>query len=145
MTSTEAIPDEEAIRNVLGRYYQYVDDHDYASWEALLSEDFRMVIGGRVTEGRDANAAEHVAEHPLSYPRGRHLLTNTVVAVDGDQASTTSDWIWVGEVGVLRSRQLLVLEMGRAVDTFRRIDGAWKISARDQRPLFFQPPETDLA
>jgi hypothetical protein len=143
MSSAEAVPDEEAIRNILGRYYQYVDDHDYISWGSLLSEDYQMVINGRVTEGRDANASEHVDEHPLSYPQGRHLLTNTVVAVDGDQASTTSDWIWVGEVGVLNSRQLLVLEMGRAVDTFRRIEGEWKLSARDQRPLFFQPLEMD--
>jgi hypothetical protein len=131
--------DEEAIRNILGRYYQYVDDHDYFGWGTLLSEDFSMVINGRVTEGREANTAEHLDEHPLTYPQGRHLLTNTVVTIDGDEATTTSDWMWVGEVGILRSKQLLVLEMGRAVDSFRRTDGQWKMSARDQRPLFFRP------
>jgi hypothetical protein len=143
--SNADVPDEEAIRNILGRYYQYVDDHDYANWGTLLSEDFRMVINGRLTEGRDANTTEHVDEHPLSYPQGPHLLTNTVVTVNGDDATTTSDWIWIGEVGVLKSKQLLVLEMGRAVDTFRRIDGEWKMTSRDQRPMFFQPLELEAS
>jgi hypothetical protein len=140
VTELSETPDEEAIRNVLGRYYQLVDDHDYATWGSLVADRYKLLVNGRITEGREANTSEHIDEHPVTQPRAHHLLTNTTIEIDCQRATASSDWIWVAQVEVQSYKRLLVLEMGRAVDVLGKFDGQWKLIERDQRPFFFQPP-----
>jgi hypothetical protein len=133
------VSDYAEIRNVIGKYFQYGDDNDWDAWATLLTEDFTLDINGHVVAGREANLKAHVDLHSPDVPTGRHLGANFVIDVDGNSATATFDWVWIASIGVPSSMHLSVLEMGRSVDTFRKIDGRWLMSARDNRPLFFRP------
>ena len=131
------VSDYAEIRNVIGRYFQYGDDNDWQTWSSLLTNDFVLDVNGHVVRGREANLQSHVDLHGPQVPHGRHLAANFVIDVNGDSGTASFDWIWVASIGVPSSMHLSVLEMGRSVDTFRRVDGAWLMSSRDNRPLFF--------
>jgi hypothetical protein len=137
MSSMPEVSDYAEIRNVIGRYFQYGDDNDWETWATLLTEDFVLDINGHVTRGRDANLQSHIDLHDAQVPHGRHLGANFVIEIVGEDGSASFDWIWVASIGVATAMHLSVLEMGRSVDTFRKIDGSWLMSARDNRPLYF--------
>jgi hypothetical protein len=132
------VSDYSEIRNVIGRYFQYGDDNDWKTWSTLLTDDFVLDVNGAVVRGREANFQSHVDLHGPQVPHGRHLAANFVIEVDGDNATASFDWIWVASIGVPSSMHLSVLEMGRSVDTFRKVEGVWLMSSRDNRPLFFR-------
>jgi ketosteroid isomerase-like protein len=131
--------DHAEIRNVIGRYFQYGDDNDWQTWATLLTDDFVLDVNGHVVSGRDANLQGHIDLHSPQIPHGRHLGANFVVDIDGDTAVASFDWVWVASIGVPSAMHLSILEMGRSVDSFRKVENRWLMASRDNRPLFFHP------
>jgi hypothetical protein len=133
------VTDEEAIRNVINLYFQYGDDNDWDTWATLLAEDYLLDVNGHVTRGREANRLSHIDSHGTKIPHGRHFGTNIVVQVEGDSATSTTDWFFVAEFGLDRgTKHLNIADMGRSYDEFRRDDGTWLLAKRDIRPRYLQ-------
>jgi len=134
--------DYGSIMNIMGLYFQYTDDGDWESWSSLVTEDFRLDVNGRVTQGREECKRDHIKSHGPRKPHGRHFMANPVIEVMGDTARATFDWQYVAEFSLgmpTASKALLVVEMGRSFDDFRRENDRWYLSARDIRPRFFHP------
>jgi SnoaL-like domain len=132
------ISDYAEIRNVIGMYLQSGDDNEWQTWATLFTEDFTLDINGHVVQGREANR-KAIEIHRRQVPHARHLSANFVLDIDGDSATASYDWIWVAGGGIPSSLHLSVLDMGRSVDTFRRVRGRWLVTARVDRPLLYHP------
>ena len=108
--------DEEAIRNCIGRYFHRLDDRDFDEWKKLVTSDARVTING-------------VEAWPPSVQimgqRGRHIAVNTVVEVDGDEATAVFDYFYIGEIGPAKFERLEILNAGRYTDRLVRQDGQW--------------------
>jgi ketosteroid isomerase-like protein len=132
--------DKLAIREVLERYMRYNDDGAADRIADLFDEDAVMQVMGRVIEGRDAIRAVFApsgAPDPepwsspgrlLVQPRSVHLSSNPVIDVDGDLATSETDFLVVRRD---ESGTAVPALVGRYRDRLRRRDdGRWVITQR---------------
>ncbi len=124
--------DERQILNLLHRYMELVD----AAEKEQVAELFRhATVRGRaggqevVMRGYDeflpSKAGERVYEDGTL--RTKHLLTNTILEIDGDLAHARSYYT------VLQATDDLPLQpiiCGRYHDTLEKVDGAWRFKER---------------
>lgn len=120
----------EEIRNLLGRYCEVMDAGDWAALGALFASG-RLADGqgNEVAAGATAVAglyAGMVVLHDGS-PRTRHLTTNPVIEVSGDEATCRSSFAVLQQVG---DGPLVPVAAGRYRDRFLRTDGAWHFAER---------------
>jgi NAD(P)-dependent dehydrogenase (short-subunit alcohol dehydrogenase family) len=119
--------DEEAIRRLLARFIQLRDDKQFDAWSGLFSDDAVFTYGSVRLEGRSA-IRDHVASL-LARDEGKHLCVNSVIDVDGDRASVSSDFAKLdpstGGAG------FVIGTAGRYLDELVRIEGSWCIARRD--------------
>jgi hypothetical protein len=90
------LEDKEAIREVLAEYCFSLDGGRFEEMAALFSEDgiWETAFGkasGRAAIGELARSIR--ARAGDARPRAVHLVTNIVVAVDGDRAQVRSNWM----------------------------------------------------
>jgi hypothetical protein len=92
------VTDEDAIRNLLARYWLYLDDRRPKEWLGLFDEDTEISVAGEVTKGAGIQkiAADFVA---LEWA-GCHVGTNIDIEVDGDHAKSESDVVFYIPDGV---------------------------------------------
>lgn len=121
--------DADAIRNLVARYFMYLDDRNYDAWAALLADDCAIHVYGRVVVGREQNS-EFIAAGQIPGQHGRHLACNTLVEVDGDTASAISDYFYLARMGPPKHERFEVLDFGRYYDRLVRIDRGWLFSER---------------
>jgi ketosteroid isomerase-like protein len=128
----QRMEDESAIRRMLIEYGAHLDARDYAAYAALFAEDGEWIGGfGRFT---GPAAIRRMLEDNLGLPEpgfvnkaNFHMLTNPLIALDGDRARVTSKYLfWVRSEGD-RPSPLLA---GRYEDEFVRVDGEWRIARR---------------
>jgi 3-phenylpropionate/cinnamic acid dioxygenase small subunit len=117
----------EAIRNLLGRYCEFMDAGDWEGLADLLAHAVLTDFEGRVAaQGRDG-VLRMYRDGTQTYggsPRTRHLTTNSVIEVDEATG-----------VGVARSSFLVLqasdglplqpIAAGRYHDRFELRDGQW--------------------
>ena len=111
--------DETQISATLSAYSQLLDDGRFEPWSDLFTEDARLSFPGQDVQGREAIRALMEKVQPDG-ARGKHLTANSMVAVDGDTATGTTDYLFVragpNGVGILsagRYHDTLVREGGR--------------------------------
>lgn len=120
--------DEQQIRRTLGEYSQRLDDGRFDEWSDLFADDARLVLMGRVTEGRDA-IRNYMMTVQGEGRRGMHVTTNSLIEVDGesDGATATTDYLFVRPT----AEGIGVIAAGRYIDQLVRDDGRWRFQVRE--------------
>jgi 3-phenylpropionate/cinnamic acid dioxygenase small subunit len=120
----------EDIRNLLGSYCEVMDAGDWHGLGALFADGVLTDGEGReVARGAVAVAQLYDAMVVLhdGSPRTRHLTTNPVITVDGDEATCRSSFAVLQQVG---DGPLVPVAAGRYRDRFVRDDGGWRFAER---------------
>jgi uncharacterized protein (TIGR02246 family) len=119
---------EGAIRRTLTRYCQRCDDGEFAAWGELFEADATFSVLGRTYEGRDAiRGFIEKAQGPDA--RGKHVIAQSDVDVDGDDATAVTDYMFLSKAKEITSA-------GRYHDRLRRdTDGEWRFVSREIRLL----------
>ncbi|MFC6719813.1 nuclear transport factor 2 family protein [Natrialbaceae archaeon GCM10025810] len=118
------LADRLAIQDLRYRYCYLIDDVDLDVLPELFTEDVSLDYGGMGTyEGHEGVAAfADFVESELE--RTTHLVTNSLIDVDGDRATgrhyVISSITYADGTGGWR--------IGQYVDEYRCVDGEWLIS-----------------
>jgi uncharacterized protein (TIGR02246 family) len=130
--------DEAEIGRTLAEYSQLCDDGRFDEWASLFTEDASFVVAGKVTEGRSA-IRSYMAELQPAEARGKHIISNSLVELDGARAAVTTDYLFVrrGTDG------LGILAAGRYYDRLVRHDRRWRFHRRTITMLGDPPPDDD--
>ena len=128
----ERIEAESEIRRMLIEYGAHLDNRNFAAYAGLFAPDGEWVGGFGRFEGPAAirQMLEDnlgVAEPGFVNKSNFHMLTNPLIAIDGDRATVTSKYLFWTRSSEDRPAPLLA---GRYVDEFVRLDGDWKIARR---------------
>jgi len=128
----QRMEDESAIRRMLIEYGALLDAKDYRSYAALFAPDGVWQGGFGTFTGPAAIEAMLVAN--LGAPEAGfvnksnfHMLTNPLIAIDGDRAQVESKYLFWTASPDNRPTPLLA---GRYVDEFVRVGGEWRIARR---------------
>src|SRR5438874_7053206 len=114
--------DEAAIRNVIARFAQSGDDKQFDTYIDQFAEDATFEIVGRLKHEGIAQIGEGARERMANPARQRHVVTGTLVEVDGDAARARSYWMLVARGdGAPR-----VAFTGTYEDRFVRTPRGWK-------------------
>ena len=129
----EAI-DRMAIEDMVVEYYAHLGGGDASAFDDYFTEDAVFDVNGNVATGREEIEALYgsIGEDPSSASNQggpfRMLLSNPVIAVDGD--SPTASFIWTGVGNPDIDAPPVLLEQGREFDRLVKVDGEWKFSHR---------------
>ena len=128
----QRMEDESAIRRMLIEYGAFLDAKDYRAYAALFAPD-GVWQGGFGTFTGPA-AVEAMLTANLGAPEAGfvnktnfHMLTNPLIAIDGDRAHVESKYLFWTASPDNRPTPLLA---GRYLDEFVRVGGEWKIARR---------------
>jgi 3-phenylpropionate/cinnamic acid dioxygenase small subunit len=119
--------DHEAIRDLITSYGECIDAGDLDGVAALFRNG-TWIAGPRRLVGADAVRA--VYDDVVLYdgaPRTRHVMSDVVVDVDGDAATSRCSFT-VFQAGP--DFPLQVILVGRYHDSFARVDGTWEFRVR---------------
>lgn len=126
--------DHDEIRNLCYRYTFAVDDGDFAEVGRVLGRArLRPMMPGVVSEPIVGPAeierfyTDQVIVYDKGGPRTRHLITNQVLAVDGDVASARC-YFTVLQRPPGQDYQIVV--GGQYHDRFVREDGCWRFAEK---------------
>jgi uncharacterized protein (TIGR02246 family) len=117
--------DEDGIRRTLADYSQLCDDGRFEEWARLFSDDARFVVSGQVTEGRDA-IRDLMARMQPPEARGKHITSNSLVDLDGDSATATTDYLFVRAT----ADGPVIVAAGRYYDRLARHGPRWQFRER---------------
>jgi len=115
--------DESAIRRLLADYCHLLDDGRFDEWIALFDEDVVFIVMGNRLRGRD-EVRSFIEPTQQEDDRGRHILSEPAIEVDGDTAFVVTDFVFV-------SRTNTILSTGRYLDSMRRTPGRWRFASRE--------------
>jgi uncharacterized protein (TIGR02246 family) len=117
---------EEAIRKVLASYGQTCDDGRFEEFAALFAADAVFhAPPGEPVQGRDAIRSFMAAAYTPEV-RGKHLLGEPLIALDGDTAAVTTDFAFMAR---LPEGGWGISVVGRYDDQLERSDdGAWRFT-----------------
>lgn len=128
----QQLQDEQAIREVVIRYGEYLDARDYAGYASLFASD--GVWTGGFGSATGPAGIQEMLEKNLGKPEAGfinksnfHLMTTVVVNVDGDTAKVRSRYMFFTATPDNRPTPALA---GRYVDEFVRENRSWKIKKR---------------
>ena len=131
----QQIEDREAIKEVKARYFRLVDEKDWDAWRRLFTDDASFDFGdGNVIEGADtfvASVRGMVEDGPAGRARTVHhghmpeLTFESPTEAHGSWVlADYLEWEPDPETGVRRG----VRGYGHEVETYRKVDGEWKIA-----------------
>ena len=89
------LEEKDAIREVLAEYCFHLDGGRFDDMAALFTEDgtWETAFGKAAGRAAIADLARGLRERgPQPRPRGVHLTTNIVIALDGNRARVRSNW-----------------------------------------------------
>lgn len=118
--------DHDEIRALLVRYCHLCDDGDFEDFADLFDEEATFTVMGEVHEGRAAIQEFMTASLPPEV-RGKHLISQPLISVDGDTASAATDYAFVGRT----PDGLGITSTGRYIDRLVRHGGRWLLAARE--------------
>lgn len=128
-----SLEDKDSIREVLAKYCTYGDSGRAKELAALFTPD--GVWEGRLgrAEGRDAIEALMTRINPPPGP-GRpvrcHIVTNSVVAIEGTSATVTSSFVMLREA----ESGPQIGAVGHYDDLFVKDERSWLIKSRKVTP-----------
>ncbi len=115
--------DEAEVRRLLAQYCQLLDDGSFDEWITLFSDDIEFVVMGMHKHGRE-EVRNFVEPNQQDEARGKHMLSEPWIVIDGDNASVTTDFAWV-------SKQGTVDQSGRYQDRIVRQIKGWRFQRRE--------------
>jgi SnoaL-like domain len=144
--------DRAALRELVDRYAEAVDDRRGAAMAELFVPDGRLLVH-EADSGEQSHAyhgrselAEVAAEMERLYLRTFHLVANFVCRLDGDRASGTPYCIAHHLRDDGRGLQVIVMPV-RYRDSYLRTDQGWRfeerictVQWRERRPAVQWPP-----
>ena len=123
----EALLAKQAITEVLHRYCYAMDSNDrslgYSVWHDDGTATYDGMFDGLGRDFIDFGQSGHEA----AFPATSHQLTNVLIEVEGERASSRS---CVTAACAIGGGELLYVIRGRYHDTWSRRDGVWAIDAR---------------
>ena len=122
--------DESAIRRLLADYCHLLDDGRFDEWISLFDEDVVFIVMGNRLQGR-GEVRSVIEPTQQEEDRGRHILSEPAIEVDGDTALVVTDFVFV-------SRTNIIMTTGRYLDTVRRCPDRWAFASREI--VFSGPP-----
>jgi hypothetical protein len=119
------VTDEDAIRNTIARFCQFLDSRRFEDWAGTFTEDG---IFGKLTSRaailQMISTAELATQPEL---HRQHAVTNSVIDVNGGTADATSDLTMYDRVGT----GPITVRIGRYRDRLaRQPDGKWLFTER---------------
>jgi hypothetical protein len=128
----QVLEDREAIRALILAYGEAHDNRDYRSFAALFASNGEWVGGLGSARGPDAVFElmdSTIGHNPRPEGSGTyHVMTNDQIAIDGDRASATTQWMYITP-GASGAPNLVFL--GHYIDQFIRENGSWKFLRRE--------------
>ena len=115
--------DEAEIRRLLAQYCQLLDDGSFDEWITLFSDDIEFVVMGMHKHGRE-EVRNFVEPNQQAEARGKHMLSEPWIVIDGDNASVTTDFAWVSKQGAID-------QSGRYHDRIVRQTKGWRFQRRE--------------
>ncbi len=127
----QLLEDREAIRDLLVTYGHLLDEKDLAGYSKLFSEDgvWEGGIGSATGPAGIYAMLDTVFKRvePGSFGNDYHIMSDFIIHVDGDTATSRSNWTWVIEG---KEGTPVAARSGHYEDKLVRIDGAWKFRHR---------------
>lgn len=124
-----ALEDKDAIRELLAEYCFRLDAGDYDGMAALFTADGVWETDFGKGTGRDGiagHAREIRARASETRPRGAHLTTNIVIALNGAEAQARSNWTVVQN----SANGPVVSSGGTYIDRLAKVAGHWRFRHR---------------
>lgn len=124
-----------AIQQLLGDYATYMDASDYVAYSQLFTSDGELLFQTyhlkgpqAIREQMEQGGRSAAARAPAVKPAGlRHLISNIVIRIDGEQATSAARWITMSQGSDGRP---VLGATGHYADTLRREGGKWKFQRR---------------
>jgi uncharacterized protein (TIGR02246 family) len=116
--------DVDQIRQLIARYCHLVDARRIEEWVDCFTDDGVFELRGSRTQGRDAllKMGEGIRQSGMS---SRHWVTNVLVDVDGDEATSESYLMMLSATA-----EPVIGVSGVYRDRVRRVDGRWRFAER---------------
>jgi ketosteroid isomerase-like protein len=124
MGSDVVMTDHEAIATLIAKHALYADEGDADQRAALYSQDGEFIgPDGITTPGIDAIHAVFTRRQPV---KGKHVTTNVIIDIDGDEATGRTDFVFLlaGDQG------FTVAAVGHYEDGFVRTEDGWRFARR---------------
>jgi 3-phenylpropionate/cinnamic acid dioxygenase small subunit len=127
MADLQRISDRLDIEDLLTKYAFFLDDRDFDALKELFVPGARMdyEASGGIAGERDA-VVEWLRETVSAFPMSEHVVTNRLVTVDGDEASSRS---YLYNPMQLPGGKITFLG-GRYHDRFTRTPDGWRFAER---------------
>lgn len=128
--SLQALVDKQAIRDVLSRYCRGLDRMDMEMAKAVWHADGTAFYDG-IFEGTAHGFVDWVWEAHSAMERHSHQITNVLIELDGDRATSeayVTVVLWTRPDASGRQQELV--GRGRYLDRWERRDGIWAIEHR---------------
>src|ERR1700761_6295041 len=124
------LEDAEQIRQLNLAYRRHLDARDLDAYGRLFADDGEWLGGtgyGQGPAGITAMLNERLAARGSDGPTAWHRVTEPEISLDGDRATGTVTWTWVGrgDAGTPVMRLL-----GHYQDSFVRERGRWRYQRR---------------
>jgi hypothetical protein len=123
-----AIEDRAALHDMLALIARAIDRYDGAALTRLIDPQAVIDMGGAATMTGAAFAAQ--IKRPVEPRPGRmHVLSNVLVTLDGDAASSECQ-ITSWQDQLADGARVTRVRAGRYLDRFARTDTGWRLTAR---------------
>jgi uncharacterized protein (TIGR02246 family) len=134
----QRLEDREAIRELVARYGQVVDDRDVEGVQALFTEDavFRT-RGGEMHAVGLAAVMENFRSRFQAMTASGHFVHDHIISFAGDSAARG---FVTSHAELVRGGKSFVVAM-RYHDHYRRSEGRWKFSEREVSFFYYLPAE----
>ncbi len=130
-THTQAVADELAIRNLIGRLSLNADMGTIDEYLASFADDAVWNLPGSVSHGiaaiREGLLARRASGAVGPGSNGRHMVSSIDVVMDGDRATARSYFQFVTNTKTAPTLALV----GAYADGFIRTASGWKLQRRD--------------
>jgi 3-phenylpropionate/cinnamic acid dioxygenase small subunit len=124
----DALPADQAVRNLIFAYAEAVDRGDFAAIGALFAHGDFAGSGGALTGGAVARMFEKtIILYDDGTPRTKHVTTNVAIELDGPAATAKSYFTVMQATPDLPFQAICA---GRYDDRFESHDGEWRFAER---------------
>jgi hypothetical protein len=123
------IADRQAITDQLYRYCRSMDRRDIALGHSVFHEDSTADYGPGSYVGSGRGFIDHVTELHLGFDSHSHQITNVIINLDGDRASSEA-YVTVALRFTEDGRPKLFRVWARYLDKWSKREGHWAIDDR---------------
>jgi len=127
----QRLEDRAAIQELLVTYGRLLDVKDLAGYSKLFAKDgvWEGGIGSATGPAGIYDMLDKVFKRvePGSYGKDYHIMSDFLISVDGNTATSRSNWTWIVEGD---SGSPVASRSGHYEDQLVKIDGVWKFKYR---------------